>query len=194
MLIEPTMEQLRSLRLTAMAHALERQRADPSLQSLSFDERFALLVEHELEHRKNKKLTRALREAKLKFPNACVEDIEPGSRRGLDRAVLRQLASGRWAKDHHSIVITGKTGTGKTYLACAFAQLACRLGLRAFYRRVSKLVHELATSDEYLMHKCDDHDVYELRWEVPQKPLDRMLGKVNSLLDSASATLDMWRR
>ena len=143
MLIEPTMEQLRSLRLTAMAHALERQRADPSLQSLSFDERFALLVEHELEHRKNKKLTRALREAKLKFPNACVEDIEPGSRRGLDRAVLRQLASGRWAKDHHSIVITGKTGTGKTYLACAFAQLACRLGLRAFYRRVSKLVDEL---------------------------------------------------
>ena len=56
------------------------------------------------------------------------------------------------------------------------------------------LVDELATSDEYLMRKCDDHEVYEVRWEVPQKPIDRVLGKVNSLLDSASATLDMWRR
>lgn len=143
MLTEPTMERLRAMRLSAMAEGWATQQADAELAALSFDERFALLVEREFESRQNKKLTRALREAKLKFPSACVEDIDAGPGRGLDRAVLRQLAQGRWAKEHHSIVITGKTGTGKTYLGCAYAQLACRLGMRALYRRTSRLIDEL---------------------------------------------------
>ena len=143
MLNEPTLEQLRTLRLTAMAGAWQAQQADPSLQGLSFDERFALLVEQEILHRQHKQLTRALRDAKLKFPNACLEDVDASPQRGLDRAVLRQLATGRWAREHHAIVITGKTGTGKTYLGCAFAQQACRLGMRALYRRVPRLVDEL---------------------------------------------------
>lgn len=140
---EPTMERLRAMRLSSMAEGWAMQQADPALVALSFDERFAMLVEREFEARKNKKLTRALREAKLKFPNACVEDIDAAASRGLDRAVLRQLAQGRWAKEHHAIVITGKTGTGKTYLGCAYAQLACRLGMRALYRRTSRLIDEL---------------------------------------------------
>jgi DNA replication protein DnaC len=140
---EPTIEQLRKLKLNALATAWTAQQSDPSTQALTFDERFALLVAHEIQHRENERMTRVMRDAKLKFPNACIEDVEAKPGRGIDRAVLRQLATGRWAKEHHAIVITGKTGTGKTYLGCAFAQLACRLGMRALYRRVSRLIDEL---------------------------------------------------
>ena len=143
MLIEPTMVRLRAMRMSAMGEAWALQQADPEVIALSFDERFAMLIEREYEARQNKKLTSALRAAKLKFPNACVEDIDAGPGRGLERAVLRQLAQGRWAKEHQAIVITGKTGTGKTYLGCAYAQLACRLGMRALYRRTSRLIDEL---------------------------------------------------
>lgn len=143
MLNEPTHEQLRKLKLNALAAAWAAQQADPAAQALSFDERLALLVSHEIQHRENQRMTKVMREAKLKFPNACLEDVDAAPGRGIDRAVLRQLASGRWARDHHAIVITGKTGTGKTYLGCAFAQQVCRLGMRALYRRVSRLIDEL---------------------------------------------------
>ena len=143
MLNEPTIEQLRKLKLNALAAAWAAQQADPGVQALSFDERLALLVSHEVQHRENQRMTKVMREAKLKFPNACIEDVDASPGRGIDRAVLRQLASGRWARDHHAIVITGPTGTGKTYLGCAFAQQVCRLGMRALYRRVSRLIDEL---------------------------------------------------
>jgi DNA replication protein DnaC len=143
MLFEPTMEKLRALKLAAMAAAWAAQQEDPSVQALSFDERLALLVDAEALHRDNKRLTRALHEAKLKFPNACIEDIDASPGRGIDRAVIRQLASGRWARECQAIVVSGATGTGKTYLACAFAHQACRLGMRAVYRRTSRLLDEL---------------------------------------------------
>jgi DNA replication protein DnaC len=143
MLTEPTTEKLRKLKLGAMAAGWLAQQGDPSVAALSFDERFALLVEIEDLHRENARLTRVLREAKLRFPNACVEDVESPANRGLDRAVVRQLASCRWVVEHQSIVITGLTGTGKTYLACAFAQQACRSGYRAVYKRTNRLFDEL---------------------------------------------------
>lgn len=143
MLTQPTLDKLKALRLPAFATAWEAQHADPQVTTLSFDERLALLVDAEWLARENKRLQTALREAKLRVSQACVEDIDYAPRRELDRALLRQLATGRWIAEHHTVVITGATGTGKTYLACALAQQACRQGYRALYRRVPRLCEEL---------------------------------------------------
>jgi DNA replication protein DnaC len=144
MLNQPTADKLRSMGLAAMAEAWARQQADPKLAQLAFDERLALLIEAEWVFRENRRLARALREAKLKLGSACVEDIDYSPRRELDKSVIRQLATCRWVKEHHNVLITGMTGTGKTYLACALAQQACRNGHRAIYRRASRLFSELA--------------------------------------------------
>jgi DNA replication protein DnaC len=143
MLIEPTLEKLKVLRLTAFAAAWQAQQQDPSCSDLGFDERLTLLVEAEWLARENKRLATALREAKLRLSQACVEGIDYPARRELDKAVVRQLATGRWVHEHQNIVITGATGTGKTYVACALAQQACRQGFRALYRRVPRLFEEL---------------------------------------------------
>jgi DNA replication protein DnaC len=144
MLNEPTIEKLKLLRLNAMAEAWAAQQAKPEIAALSFDERFGLLVDAEWVHRENVRLARALKEAKLRMSNACVEDIDYSSKRELDKALVRQLGTCRWVAEHQNIIITGKTGTGKTYLACAFAQQAVRKGYRAIYRRAPRLYQELA--------------------------------------------------
>lgn len=144
MLKEPTVEKLKLLRLNAMADAWVAQQAQPEIAALSFDERFGLLVDAEWLHRENVRLTRALKDAKLRMSNACVEDIDYSSKRELDKALVRQLGTCRWVAEHQNIVITGKTGTGKTYIACALAQQACRKGYRAIYRRAPRLYQELA--------------------------------------------------
>jgi len=102
-----------------------------------------MLVDAEWLHRENKRLQRALREAKLKLAQACVEDIDYPARRELDKAVVRQLATCRWVTEHQAVLVTGMTGTGKTYVACALAQQACRKGFRAVYRRAPRLFDEL---------------------------------------------------
>jgi DNA replication protein DnaC len=144
MLNEPTIEKLKLLRLNAMAEAWAAQQAQPEIAALSFDERFGLLVDAEWVHRENVRLGRALKEAKLRMSNACVEDIDCSSKRELDKALVRQLGTCRWVAEHQNVIITGKTGTGKTYLACAFAQQAVRKGYRAIYRRAPRLYQELA--------------------------------------------------
>jgi DNA replication protein DnaC len=143
MLNEPTMDRLAALRLHGLLEAWQQQQRQADMATLGFDERFALLVEAEWLYRENQRLTRALKEAKLKLSHACVEDIDYPARRELDRAQIRQLASCRWVQEHHNILITGATGTGKTFVACAFAQKACRSGYRAVYRRASRLFDEL---------------------------------------------------
>jgi DNA replication protein DnaC len=144
MLNEPTVEKLKTLRLHAMAEAWATQHAQPDIAALSFDERFGLLVDAEWLARENARLRRALKEAKLRMSSACVEDIEYAAKRELDKALIRQLASCRWVVEHQNVIITGKTGTGKTYIACALAQQACRQGYRAIYRRAPRLFQELA--------------------------------------------------
>jgi DNA replication protein DnaC len=144
MLNEPTLDKLKTLRLNAMAAAWTQQQSQPDIASLSFDERLGLLVDAEWMHRENKRLGRALREAKLRLGSACVEDIDFAAKREIDRAVVRQLASCRWVREHQNVLVTGATGTGKTYIACALAQQACRAGYRAIYRRASRLFQECA--------------------------------------------------
>jgi DNA replication protein DnaC len=142
-LTQPTIEKLKSLRLDAMAQAWLEQQRKPDLGKLAFDERLGLLVDAEWTYRENRRLARGLREAKLRLSQACIEDIDYAARRELDKAVIRQLATCRWVDEHQNVVITGATGTGKTYIACALAQQACRRGHRALYRRASRLVDEL---------------------------------------------------
>ena len=143
MLTAPTLEQLHALKLGTIAAAWTEQQGQPDVIALSFDERFALLVEAEWRARENKRLTRALQEAKLKLSQACIEAIDYPTRRELDKALVRQLATCRWIEEHQNLLVVGATGTGKTFVGCAFAHQACRKGFRALYRRASRLFHEL---------------------------------------------------
>ena len=143
MLNEPTLEKLKTMRLEGLAAAWLEQQQQPNASELSFDERLGLLVDAEWMHRENKKMKRALSEAKLPLAQACIEDVDYSARREIDKSVVRQLASCRWVEEHQAVLITGMTGTGKSYLACALAHQACRKGFRAVYRRASRLFDEL---------------------------------------------------
>jgi DNA replication protein DnaC len=144
MLQEPTLEKLHELRLAIMAEAWQQQQKDAKIGALSFDERFALIVDAEHQARDNRRLTRLLKDAQLRIPQACVEDVASSPTRGLEKAMLRQLASCSWVTEHLNVLITGGTGVGKSYLACALGQSACRKALRVTYRRVPRLLDELA--------------------------------------------------
>ena len=146
MLTEPTLFKLRAMRLIGLADALIAQQQDPECVSLSFDERLALLVDAEALYRENRRLKRLMRTANLRIPGACIEDLRCSAGRGLQRGFVRQLASGRWIDERRNLLITGKTGTGKTYTACAFGQHACRNGRRTLYRRLSLLLQEFMTA------------------------------------------------
>ena len=143
MLLEQTLTQLRELRLTGMAAALDEQQAVPDVQSLSFEDRLALLVDREATVREDRRLTRLLRQAKLRLP-ASIEDLDFRSPRGLDRSVILRLAGCDWIRNHQVVLITGATGTGKTYLACALAQAACRQGISSRYLRLTQLIEDMA--------------------------------------------------
>jgi len=143
MLTEPTVEKLTALKLHGMLAAWEAQERQAEMTTLGFAERFALLVDAESLSRENLRLARHLREAKLKLAHAAVEDIDVSARRELDKALVRQLGTCRWVHEHHNLLITGATGVGKTFLACAFAHQACRHGYRVLYRRASRLGDEL---------------------------------------------------
>jgi len=143
MLTEPTLEKLRAMRLTAMAEGYVEQQNMPDMHQLAFDERLGLLVDAEYLARENRRLATLLRDAKLKISQACVEDIDYPPRRELDKALVRQLATCRWVQEHHNVIVSGATGTGKTYIACALGNQACRKGYRTIYRRATRLFDEL---------------------------------------------------
>ena len=141
---QQTIEKIQEMKLHGMLLALEQQAQDPDVQSLSFDERLGLLVEREYVVRQDRRLTRRLKTAKLKF-QACIEDIDYRARRtGLDRALMRTLATCDWVREHQGVIIAGPTGIGKTFLACALANKACREGFTASYTRIPRLLHELS--------------------------------------------------
>jgi DNA replication protein DnaC len=144
MLNEPTMEKLYEMRLSAMAEAWAAQQKDATIGALSFDERMALLVEAEHMARDNRRLKRLLKDAELRIPSACMEDVKATPARGLEKAMVRQLGSCAWIGEHLNVLITGATGVGKSYLASALGQAACRKGLRVMSRRMPRLFDELA--------------------------------------------------
>jgi DNA replication protein DnaC len=142
MLHQHTMEQLRTLKLTGMLDALEQQLVQPQTHDLCFDERLALLVEREVLHRENRRLARLLKAARLRV-QACVEDIDYRHPRGLEKSRMAALAGCDWIRQSHNLCITGSTGCGKTWLACALGNQACRQGLAVRYLRLPNLFEQL---------------------------------------------------
>jgi DNA replication protein DnaC len=108
-----------------MAQALDEQMAQPEITSLAFEDRLGILVDRESDLRENRQLARRLKEAKLK-QQACVEDVDFGHPRGLDRSTFFSLANGQWLKKRHNVIITGPAGVGKTFVSCALGNNACR--------------------------------------------------------------------
>jgi DNA replication protein DnaC len=142
MLIHPTLELLRRLRLNGIYKALQEQLQMPEIESLSFEERLGLLLERELTERETRRLKTRLKQAKLR-ENAAIEDLDYRARRGLDKALMTRLASCQWIGEHLNVLITGPTGVGKTWIACALAQKACREGFSARYLRLPRLLQQL---------------------------------------------------
>ena len=143
MLMTPTLDTLRTLKLYGLVAALEEQADNPAAQSPAFEERLAMLVDRERLYRDNTRRTRLLQQARLKNAQACLEDIDYKPARGLDKRQIASLAGGEWARRGQNVLITGPTGSGKTWIACALAQHACRLGMAAMYWRVPRLVEEV---------------------------------------------------
>jgi DNA replication protein DnaC len=143
MLHNATIDGLSALRLPGMVRGLLEQREHPDYSALGFEERLALLVDRELTDRANRRLQRVLKAARLRFP-ATIEDIDFRRPRGLERAQIMSLAEAHWVDAHHSIIVIGATGLGKTYLACALAQAAIRRGHSALYLRGPRLLDEIA--------------------------------------------------
>lgn len=144
MMIHATLERLHELRLRGMATALEEQCQSSAAAELSFEDRLGLLVEREVTWRNDRRLQRLLQEARLRLPSAAPENIDFRAPRGLDRSVLLRLASADWVRQHHVVLIIGPTGVGKSFLACALGQAACRNSLSTRYFRLGRLLSDLA--------------------------------------------------
>ncbi|MCD6027697.1 MAG: transposition helper protein, partial [Solimicrobium sp.] len=143
MLNHHTVTQLKALKLDGMAHAFADQLMQRAADNLSFEERFGLLVDRECSHRDGRRIDRLLKMARLKVSSACIEDIDYRTGRGLDKRQIASFASCDWIRSAQSILMTGPTGVGKTWLACALGQQACRSGFSALYVRVPRLFEEL---------------------------------------------------
>ena len=143
MLTQPLLHQLHELRLRGMAAALEQQLTSPTTGDLTFDERLALLIQHELVERQSCRLRQRLRWAKL-TQSAALEDLDLKAPRGLDRAALAQVTDLGWIAEHLNVLITGPTGVGKSYIACAVGHAACRADYSVRFFRIPRLIDELA--------------------------------------------------
>lgn len=143
MLSQHTIATLRIMKLTGMALAFEEQLTQSAVQPLNFEERFSLLVDREITYRNQHKQQRLLKKAKLKQATACLENINYQQDRHLNKQLIANLTNCDWIQNHHNLLITGATGCGKTWIACAFAQQACRQGFTVVYTRLSRLLEEL---------------------------------------------------
>jgi DNA replication protein DnaC len=142
MLNHPTLDKLQTLRLSGMYHALIEQMNMPDIGDLSFEERLGLLVDREMTERSERRLKTRLRQAKFRL-SAQIEDVDYRYPRGLDKSLVLNLASCQWVKERRNILITGPTGIGKTWMACALGQKACREGYSALYLRLPRLLQEI---------------------------------------------------
>jgi DNA replication protein DnaC len=143
MLTQHTLTQLKSLKLDGMARAFEEQLTQPASHDLSFEERFGLVVDREISWRDTRRLERLLKQARLKYPDACLEDLDTHAPRGLDRRLVTSLAACDWVRAGQSVIATGATGLGKSWIACALGNQACRQGFSVLYTRFTRLLEEL---------------------------------------------------
>jgi len=145
MMLEATVQKLHELRLDQMAAGVREQQATPALYAeLSFEERLGLLVDRECTSRENRKLANLLKKAKLRYPGACLEEIDFRTPRGLHKDVLLTLARNAWIAGRQNVILIGPTGVGKTFVACALGNSACRAGISTWYTRLPRLLQELA--------------------------------------------------
>lgn len=144
MLNQESLNKLHELRLSEMAEDIRNQLMDPNFESLSFEERIGLLIDLEWSRKKNRKLKSLLAKARLAISYACLEDIEYHESRKIDRSLIAKLSSGLYLEERRNIIITGATGSGKTYIGCALGHSACRKGKKVLYTRLPDLLSDLA--------------------------------------------------
>ncbi|HMB74851.1 MAG TPA: IS21-like element helper ATPase IstB [Kiloniellaceae bacterium] len=144
MLTHPTLEQMHTLGLDGMAAAWREMADQGTAEELGRNEWLALMLDREADRRAGKRLTNRLARAKLRFTDACIENVDFAASRGMDRRNVLSLAQGAWLKAHENLIITGQTGTGKTWLACAFGHQAARLDHNVLYLRLPRLLEDLA--------------------------------------------------
>ena len=145
MLTQATIDKMHAMKLGSLAEAFDKQIRSPECTALSFEERVGMMIDAEYDVREQRKLTRRLRWARLRH-QASLEDVDWQAVRGLDRQVVLSLGRCGWIRDHLNLLITGPAGVGKSWLACAFAQRACRSGHSAYYVRAPRLHHELTVA------------------------------------------------
>ena len=145
MLRQETLEKMNAMKLFGMVESFETQLSSSEYAELSFEERVGLMVDTEWTAREQRKLSRRLRGAKLKYP-ASLENVNFRAPRGLNRQQVLSLGSCGWIAEHHNVLISGPTGIGKSFLACAFVERACRRGFTGYYVRAPRLIHELAVA------------------------------------------------
>lgn len=145
MLNHPTLEKLQAMRLTGMLKALQEQQEIREIEALSFEERLGLILDREMTDRQSRRLQTRLKKARLRH-RAAVEDIDYRHPRSLDRSQVLKLCDCQWIKEHQNLIITGPTGIGKSWLACAFAHKACREGYTALYTRMPRLLQDMSIS------------------------------------------------
>lgn len=143
MLTHPTLDKIERLRLAGMAKALSEQMQNHEIGSLTFEERLGLLIDRELTERENRRLTTRLRVARLRH-QASIEDLDFRGTRGMDKSLVMALSANQWINEHQNLLITGPTGVGKSYLACALGHKACRDGHMVLYQRLPRILHDLA--------------------------------------------------
>ena len=146
MMMQQTISKLRELKLLGMADALQANVEQPAFRGLSFEEQFGILVDSEVSSRDSRRLNRLLKMARLRYPSACLEDVDFRQSRGLEKPLFALLAVCDWVRQPKHIVFTGATGTGKSWVACALGVQACRLGLSVIYRSSSQIAEEISTA------------------------------------------------
>lgn len=189
MLTQETIEKMNAMKLFGLVAAFETQLSSSEYDELSFEERVGLLVDAEWNDRECRKLSRRLKAAKLRYP-ASLENVNFQAARGLNRQQILTLGSGRWIAEQHNLLITGPTGIGKSFLACAFVERACRRGFTGYYVRASRLVHDLGVArgdgsytrllsrlakldllaiDDWLLHPLKDADRRDLMEVIEER-------------------------